>query len=133
MKDRIIQPILAVIGGFCGFLYGDLNGLFYALLLFIVMDYITGILSAIALKKVSSKIGSRGIVKKVFILIIIAVAHIIDVNIIGNGAVVMTAVEFFYIANEGISILENGGKMGMKYPPKLLAILEQLKNESEEK
>ena len=130
MKDRIIQSILALIGGFLGFLFGDLNGLFYALLLFIVMDYITGILSAIALKKVSSKIGSRGIVKKVFILIIVAVAHIIDVNIIGNGAVVMTAVECFYIANEGISILENAGKLGLPLPKKMVTILEQLKNES---
>lgn len=133
MKDRILQPILAIIGGLCGFLYGDINGLMIALILFIVVDYITGVMGGIALKQLSSSTGFKGICKKVTILMLVAISHAIDIYIIGNSAVIMTAVECFYIANEGISILENAGKLGLPVPPKVKEILEQLKNESEDK
>lgn len=133
MKDRIIQPILAVIGGFCGFLYGNLNGLMYALIAFIVIDYVTGVTCGIAKHRLSSAIGFHGIAKKMLILMLVAVAHILDTCVIGNGAVIMSAVECFYIANEGISILENAGKLGLPLPKKMVTILEQLKSESEDK
>lgn len=104
-----------------------------ALIVFISFDYITGLLCGVALKNLSSAVGFKGIAKKVCILIFVSIAHIIDVVIIGNGAVIMSAVECFYIANEGISILENGAKLGLKLPPKLVEILKQIQNESEDK
>ena len=133
MKDRIIQTILCVLGGFFGFLFGGLNGLMLALIALMIIDYATGVLLAIVSKDLSSKIGFKGIAKKVFMLSLIAVAHILDVNIIGKGGIVMGSIQCFYIANEGISIVENASKLGVPLPKKLVEILKQLKNESEEK
>ena len=133
MKDRIIQTILCVLGGFFGFLFGGLNGLMLALIALMIIDYATGVLLAIVNKDLSSKIGFKGIAKKVFMLSLIAVAHILDVNIIGKGGIVMGSIQCFYIANEGISIVENASKLGVPLPKKLVEILKQLKNESEEK
>lgn len=134
MKDKILQPLVAVLGGIFGFIYGDITGMMWALIAMIVLDYITGVIVASVNKTLSSKIGAKGIAKKVIILLIVAVAHIIDIVIGGgNTAVIMTATECFYIANEGISILENAGNIGLPLPKKIKSILIQIKKESEDK
>ena len=129
--SKLIQSIAAVLSAICGFCFGAMDGLLYALITFMVLDYITGCLVAIAQKELSSKIGFKGICKKVIILALVAVGHILDVHVLGGGAVCRSAVIGFYIANEGISILENAGELGIPLPKKLIAVLKQLKNKSD--
>lgn len=126
--DKLVNTISAVIFAVCGFLWGEIDGLLYALIAFMVLDYATGLISAYIGKKLSSSVGFAGIAKKVFILILVAVGHILDVHILGGGSVCRSAVTGFYLANEGISILENSGKIGLPLPKRLLDILAQLKN-----
>lgn len=130
--NRVIQTIAAISAAACGFLFGELDGLMYALIAFMILDYISGVLVAIAEHELSSKIGFKGIAKKVIILILVAVGHILDMHILGGGAVCRSAVCGLYIANEGISILENASELGIPLPKKLLAVLKQLKKEDEE-
>lgn len=125
--DKFFQSIFALVGALCGFLWGELNGLFYALIAFIVLDYISGLAVACVRKNLSSEIGFKGIAKKVLILILVAVGHLLDAHILGGGSVCRSAVIGFYIANEGISILENAGNLGLPLPKKLIDILKQLK------
>lgn len=129
--DNIIKTISAVVGGALGFLFGEVSGLFYALLTMMVIDYISGVLIAIINKKLSSEVGFKGLVKKIFMLMLVAVGHIIDAQVIGSGAAVMTAVQLFFVANEGISILENAARLGVPIPKKLKNILIQLKNDDD--
>lgn len=119
--------------GVCSFLFGDMDGLFTALLAFMVLDYITGLIVGITQKKLDSSVGFKGIAKKFFMLVIVAVGHILDAHVLGDGALCKSIVTGFYVANEGISILENTAKIGVKYPKKLLEILKQLKSESDSK
>lgn len=125
--DKFFQSVFALVGALCGFLWGELNGLFYALIAFIVLDYISGLAVACVRKNLSSEIGFKGIAKKVLILILVAVGHLLDAHILGGGSVCRSAVIGFYIANEGISILENAGNLGLPLPKKLIDILKQLK------
>jgi toxin secretion/phage lysis holin len=129
--DNVIKTISGAVGAAVGFLYGETNGFFAAIIALMAMDYVTGILCAAASKTLSSEIGYKGLVKKLMILIIIAVAHLVDTYIIGTGSALMTAVILFFAANEGISILENAAKLGLPVPKKLTEVLEQLKDESE--
>ena len=101
-----IQVTFAVVGGWLGYFLGGWDGFLYALLTFVVIDYITGLMCAVLDKKLSSEVGFRGIFKKVLIFSLVAIGHIIDKNVIGDGSVIRTAVIFFYLSNEGISILE---------------------------
>ena len=126
--DNVIKSISAALGAVGGFLFGQLNGLFYAVIAMMAIDYITGVVVAVLDKKLSSEVGFRGLVKKLFILVLIAVAHIIDAQVIGTGAALMTAVMLFFIANEGISILENAATLGLPIPQKLRDVLEQLRD-----
>lgn len=126
--DNMIKSISAALGAVGGFLFGQLNGLFYAVIAMMAIDYITGVVVAVLDKKLSSEVGFRGLVKKLFILVLIAVAHIIDAQVIGTGAALMTAVMLFFIANEGISILENAAALGLPIPQKLRDVLEQLRD-----
>ena len=126
--DKIIQTICAVLAGIAGFLWGGMDGLLYALVSFMILDYITGCLVAIVKKELSSKIGFKGIAKKVLIMALVAVGHILDTHILGGGAFCRSAVIGFYIANEGISILENAGELGIPLPKKLIAVLKQMSN-----
>lgn len=131
--DDIIKAILAFFVTLGAFLFGDLDGLMFALLGCIVVDYITGVMVAIASKKLSSAIGAKGILKKVLMLLIVVVANLIDVYVIGGGAhYLKTITIIFYISNEAISILENGGRLGVPFPKKLLDVLAQLKKSSDE-
>lgn len=121
------QLSLAALGGFLGWFLGGVDGFLYALVAFIATDYITGVMCAIVERVLSSEIGYRGIFKKVLIFALVGVAHIIDQNIIGDGSVIRTAVIFFYLSNEGISIIENATRLGLPIPEKLRDVLEQLK------
>ena len=128
MKEfwHFIQFIISLIGGYIGYFLGGKDGILITLVIFILIDYITGVLCAIQDKKVSSKVGFRGITKKVLVFVLIGLANMLDVNILKSGAVLRTATIFFYLSNEGISILENMGYLGIKYPEKIKDVLEQL-------
>lgn len=129
---EFIKPIFASIGGFVGWFLGGVDGFMYALIIFVVVDYVTGVMVSVLRKKVSSAVGFRGIFKKVLIFSLVAIAHVIDVHLITNGSAIRTAVIFFYISNEGISILENTAKIGLPIPKSLRNILEQLNREDED-
>lgn len=126
-----IQVTFAAIGGWLGYFLGGWDGFLYALLTFVVIDYITGLMCAVLDKKLSSEVGFRGIFKKVLIFSLVAIGHIIDKNVIGDGSVIRTTVIFFYLSNEGISILENAVHIGLPVPQKLKDILEQLHKRSD--
>ncbi len=131
MKELVntIQMIVAVLGGYIGYFLGGWDGFLYALVAFVVIDYITGLMVAVLEKRLSSAVGFRGIFKKVVLFSLVAVGHIIDSRLIQSEGVVRTAVIFFYLSNEGISILENTAKIGLPIPEKLKAVLEQLNQE----
>jgi len=133
MKDfwYSIQTVFMAIGGWLGWYLGGCDGLLYAPLGFVVMDYITGVMCAIADKKLSSEVGFKGLCRKVLIFILVGAANIIDVQIIGTGSVLRTAVIFFYISNEGLSLIENAGHLGLPIPEKLKTVLEQLHDRAE--
>ena len=114
-------------GAAMGEYLGSFDSLMYALMAFIVTDYITGLMCAIVERNLSSEMGFRGICHKVFILMLVGVANVIDVNVIGGGCVLRSAVIFFYISNEGISIIENAARIGLPVPEKLTSILKQLR------
>lgn len=128
MKEfwSMIQLTFAGVGGWLGYFLGGCDGLVFALLLFVVIDYITGVMCGIADKKLSSHIGFKGICRKVLIFMMVGIANILDTKIIGGGSVLRSAVIFFYLSNEGISLLENAGHLGLPIPEKLKTILEQL-------
>ena len=127
-----MQIILAAVGGWLGYFLGGCDGLVYALLLFVAADYVTGVMCAVVDKRLSSEIGFKGICKKVLIFVLVGLANILDVQIIGTGCVLRTAVIFFYISNEGVSLLENAAHLGLPVPEKLKDILQQLHNRAEE-
>ena len=119
-----IQSAAAVIGGVLSFVFGEMTPAFAVLIALMVIDFFTGLLHAVIERKLNSKTCARGIMKKIFILALVAVAHLIDVSL--GKAVCMGVVEFFYIANEAMSIIENAGRAGLPVPKKLTAVLEQL-------
>ena len=126
-----IQVVFAGIGGWLGWFLGGCDGLLYALLAFVVIDYITGIMCAVIDKKLSSAVGFKGIFKKVLIFALVGVGHLLDTRVIGSGSVLHTAVIFFYLSNEGVSLLENATYLGLPIPQKLKSVLEQLHDRSE--
>lgn len=133
MKEfwNTVQLVFAAVGGWLGWFIGGCDGLLYALVVFVVVDYITGVMCAAADKELSSEVGFRGIAKKVLIFLLVGVANIIDVQVIGSGSVLRTAVIFFYLSNEGVSLLENAAYLGLPVPEKIKTVLEQLHNRSE--
>ena len=133
MKEfwNTIQLIFTAVGGWLGYFLGGCDGLLYALIAFVVIDYITGVMCAIIDRKLSSAVGFKGIFRKVLIFLLVGIANIIDVQVIGTGAVLRTAVIFFYISNEGVSLLENAGHLGLPIPEKIKTVLEQLHDRSE--
>ena len=128
-----IQLMLAAIGGWFGWFLGGADGFLYALIAFVVIGYITGVMCAIADHKLSSEVGFKGICKKVLIFMMVGIGNIIDVQVLGQAGVLRTAVIFFYLSNEGVSMLENAGHLGLPIPAKLKDILVQLHNRSEDK
>lgn len=127
-----MQYVFAGIGGFMGWFLGGFDGFLYALIVFVVIDYITGLMAAFFQKKLSSEVGFKGICKKVAVFCLVGIGHIIDAHVIGSGSAIRTAVIFFYISNEGISIIENAAVIGLPVPRKLIEVLEQLQDEEEE-
>lgn len=134
MKEswNTIQFVFTAVGGWLGYFLGGSDGLLYALLAFVVADYITGMMCAIADKKLSSAVGFKGICRKVLIFTLVGIAHILDVNVVGDGSVLRTAIIFFYISNEGVSLLENASHLGLPIPEKLRDVLAQLHNRAVE-
>lgn len=122
----------AAIGGALGWFIGGLDGFLYALIAFVVIDYLTGLLAAGVQKKLSSEVGFKGIAKKIAIFLLVGIANIIDVDVIQNGTALRTAVIFFYLSNEGLSILENAGNIGLPIPEKLKTMLAQFKDKEDD-
>ena len=133
MKEfwNTIQLIVSAVGGWLGYFLGGCDGLLYALIAFVVIDYITGVMCAIINRELSSAVGFKGIFRKVLIFLLVGIANIIDVQVVGTGAVLRTAVIFFYISNEGVSLLENAGHLGLPIPEKIKTVLEQLHDRAE--
>ena len=137
--EKTVQCISAAFGAVIGFLFGEVSGLLIALVFLMVIDYITGIIKAYYKHELSSEIGFRGIFKKIIILCLVSVAHMIDLYVIGSSAVIMSATIMFYIGNEGISILENAADIDIPLPPALIKALKQIsesqkkKNDKEDK
>ena len=133
MKQFItaMQYVFAGIGGFMGWFLGGLDGFLYALIMFVIIDYITGLMAGFIQKKLSSEIGFKGICKKVTIFCLVGIGHVLDTRIIGSGSVLRTAVIFFYLSNEGISIIENVAIIGLPVPKKLKDVLAQLHDDAE--
>lgn len=129
--DRFANTIKIIFGGIItavsGFL-GGMDGIMYALIAFISIDYITGVAVAIKQKKLSSEVGFWGLVRKVCILVLVGVAHFIDLNVMGTGDIFRAAIALYYIGNEGISLLENIGNLGVKLPKKLIDVLVQIRD-----
>ena len=128
-----IQTAITMLGGWLGYFVGGWDGMLIALVVLMALDYITGVMCAIADKKLSSAVGFKGICKKVFILMLVGVANIVDVHVVGSGNALRAAVICFYLSNEGVSILENAGHIGLPIPDKLKVVLEQLHGRTDEK
>ena len=140
MKEfwNMVQMVFAAVGGWLGYFLGGNDGLLIALVLFVAADYLTGVMCAVSDKVLSSNVGFKGICRKVLIFLLVGIANILDVHVIGTGSVLRTAVIFFYISNEGVSLLENAAHLGLPVPGKIKAVLEQFhdraeKTETEEK
>ena len=133
MKEfwNTIQLIFAGVGGWLGYFLGGCDGLLYALIAFVVIDYITGVMCAISNHTLSSEVGFKGICRKVLIFLLVGIANILDIHVIGSGSALRTAVIFFYISNEGVSLLENGAHLGLPIPEKIKTVLEQLHDRAE--
>ena len=135
---NMVQMVFAAVGGWLGYFLGGNDGLLIALVLFAAVDYLTGVMCAVSDKTLSGNVGFKGICRKVLIFLLVGIANILDVHVIGTGSVLRTAVIFFYISNEGVSLLENAAHLGLPVPGKIKAVLEQLhdraeKTETEEK
>lgn len=135
MKDLWIslQLALAAVGAWLGWFLGGMDGLIYAVIVFVIADYITGVMCAINDKRLSSEIGFKGICRKIIIFMLIGVANLIDVYVIKSGAMLRTATIFFYLSNEGISLLENAVHLGLPVPEKIKQALKQLADNKKEK
>ena len=132
MKEfwNVVQLAFAAVGGWLGWFLGGADGFLYALIAFVVIDYITGVMCAIVDHKLSSEVGFKGICKKVLIFMMVGIGNIIDVQVLGQAGVLRTAVIFFYLSNEGVSLMENAGHLGLPIPAKLKEVLEQLHDRS---
>ena len=126
--DNIFKQIMVAVCTLISFLFGDMEGMLIALIALIVLDYISGVIAAAVEKRLSSEVGAKGIAKKIFMLLIVALANIVDINVIGDGHVLKTVTVVFYICNECISLIENAGRIGVPVPKKLLDVLEQLRD-----
>jgi toxin secretion/phage lysis holin len=128
---QTIYLVSVYLGGLMGFLYGEFSGLLTVLLVLSVFDYVTGIICALKSHTLSSAVGYVGIAKKLFIFVLVAVAHLIDVYVMHGGSALMSITLLYYISNEGISICENAGKLGVPLPKKLMSVLVQIRKEND--
>ena len=128
-----IQIAVTALGGWLGYFLGGMDGMLIALIVFMALDYITGVMCAIVDKNLSSAVGFKGICKKVLILMLVGVANIVDVHVVGTGSALRGAVICFYLSNEGLSLLENAGHIGLPIPDRLKDILAQLHKRDDKK
>ena len=135
MKEfwNTVQLAFAAVGGWLGYFLGGCDGLLYALIAFVAIDYITGVMCAISDKTLSSEVGFKGICRKVLIFLLVGIGNIIDVQVLGSPGVLRTAVIFFYLSNEGVSLLENAAHLGLPVPDAIKTVLEQLHDRSDGK
>ena len=126
-----VQIAITALGGWLGYFLGGLDGLLIALLIFAVLDDMTGVMCAVADHELSSAVGFKGICRKVLIFMLVGIGHILDVHIVGTGSALRTAVICFYLSNEGVSLLENASHLGLPVPEKLKNVLEQLHSRSD--
>lgn len=126
-----VQAVFVAVGGWLGWFLGGCDGLLYTLIAFAVVDYVTGVMCAITDKRLTSKVGFKGICRKVLMFLLVGIANILDMQVIGAGSVLRTAIIFFYISNEGVSLLENAGRLGLPIPQKMKDVLAQLHDRSE--
>ena len=135
MKEfwNTIQLAFAAVGGWLGYFLGGCDGLLDALIAFVAIDYITGVMCAISDKTLSSEVGFKGICRKVLIFLLVGIGNIIDVQVLGSPGVLRTAVIFFYLSNEGVSLLENAAHLGLPVPDAIKTVLEQLHDRSDGK
>lgn len=129
MKELFNTTIASLCTTFV-FLLGGFDVALISLIIVMILDYITGVMSAFYNKELSSKVGFKGILKKFFYLIIIALSVRID-NLMGESSLIRTFVIYYFVANDGLSILENAGELGIKLPKKLFEALDQLKNKGD--
>ena len=127
----VLQLGFSAVGGWLGYIMGGCDGLIIALVVFTAVDYATGLMCAVADKKVSSEVGFKGICRKVLIFALVGLANMLDAQVLKTGSILRTAVIFFYLSNEGISLLENAGHLGLPIPGKMMEVLEQLHARSE--
>ncbi len=134
MKEfwNIIQAAFTAVGGWLGYFLGGWDGLIYALVAFVVLDYLTGVMCAVVDHELSSSIGWKGLLRKCCVFIMVGIGHILDVQIFGEAGVLRTAIIFFYMSNEGLSLTENAAHLGLPIPEKLRLVLKQLHTKSEE-
>ena len=133
MKEfwNTVQVIFTAVGGWLGYYLGGCDGLLIVLIAFVIIDYITGVMCAVIDKKLSSAVGFKGICRKVLIFLMVGAAHLLDMYVIQTGSILRTAVIFFYISNEEVSLVENSAYLGLPVPKKIKAVLEQLHNRAE--
>ena len=127
-----IQIAITALGGWLGYFLGGMDGLLIALLVFVILDYVTGVMRAIADHELSSAIGFKGICRKVLIFALVGIGHVLDTHVVGTGSALRSAVICFYLSNEGVSLLENASHLGLPVPEKLKAILSQLHNKQDQ-
>ena len=121
-----IQIFAAALGGWLGRFWGGMDGLMTALLVFVILDYVTGLMRAASDRKLSSAVGFKGICRKVLIFALVGVGHVLDARVVGTGSALRSAVICFYLSNEGLSVLENAAGLGLPVPEKLKSALSQL-------
>ena len=126
-----VQMVATLIGGWLGYFMGGLDGLLIALIIFMILDYITGLMCAVIDKKLSSAVGFRGICKKVLILMLVGLANVVDMHVVGTDSALRGAVIAFYLSNEGLSLLENASHIGLPIPEKMKEVLAQLHGREE--
>lgn len=130
---HITQLSWAAFGGSIGWFLGGMDGLIYALLIFLTIDYVTGLMSAVLERKLSSRIGFKGIFKKMLILAFVGIGNVLDVHVLDHGSAIRTAVIFFYLTNEGLSIIENASKIGLPVPDKLKLLFKEMHSKEDSK
>lgn len=129
---KLLQAFFVMIGAWIGVFVGGLDGFLYALVVFVCIDYITGVTAAIVKHELSSAVGFVGIIKKILIFVLVGLANTIDMSVLQTPGVIRMAVIFYYISNEGISILENYTEIGLPVPRKVVEVLAQIRKRADE-
>ncbi len=126
-----LQMAITAVGGWLGYYLGGMDGLLTALVVFVTLDYLTGVMCAVADKKLSSAVGFKGLFCKMLIFALVGLGHVVDTQVIGTGGTLRCATICFYLSNEGVSLLENAAHLGLPVPDKLKGILAQLHGRNE--